>query len=650
MSVAGKLKLSKLLGSVKKVKAEEFSSGYFPKAGISIEFLVRHFKGSALADKSMYELEAYVLEVTKTHRCSFNELVKSHGKLGKAVSETADHFVSFAYGTKFSEFISALEEYGKTEKGSEKETVWVSLFSINQQFNQERLYPEDWFKDTFARAIPQLKSVLFIASPWNKIAAIERIWCIFELYTTFSAREAEANAVEFAICLSDRDRKAYMQSLWYNESNVDEMLGNIRCQDATAQRKEDVEQIKGYIASLEGGFDKINESVGNELRRWFANEARRELDLAVAAMGMKESSKEYKKWFGDRFSKSLKVRDYVFVLAVGCAKVFESLQDFAKAEEALQLAVELSDGTPESDMSVNHNLAQFFVRRMQRQRAEDIYREQIAQAEKRNGGRLADPDIWLLYQLASILKERDNWGTVKYGSDEKEKEAEEMFRTFISRSNEGVAKIEDVDERLSWQERHGWALRWLGQILKKANDQSEEAKALLEESREILSSEALKDKVPEWYLEEVLEEKYRAEKNLEKLKELRWKKIEQAKHKYGSLSKQLAEAYSALGALLREFDEYDEAIVAHRAELRILEEILPEKEPQRILAQVYVANCMLYVEPSEETDKHAEEVLAYAQEVLRPWSYVGAVAFGLLKLTADKLAEQRKAEGKSSED
>ena len=650
MSVAEKLKLSKLLGSVKKVKAEEFSSGYFPKAGISIEFLVRYFKGSALADKSMYELEAYVLEVTKTHRCSFNELVKSHGKLGKSVSETADHFVSFAYGTKFSEFISALEEYGKTEKGSEKETVWVSLFSINQQFNQERLYPEDWFKDTFARAIPQLKSVLFIASPWNKIAAIERIWCIFELYTTFSAREAEANAVEFAICLSDRDSKAYMQSLWYNKSNVDEMLGNIRCQDATAQRKEDAEQIKGYIASLEGGFDKINESVGNELRRWFANVARRELDLAVEAMKMKEDSKEYKKWYADRFTKVFNVREYVFMLATGCAKVFESLQDFAKAEEALQLAVELSDGSPETDISVKHLLAQFYVRRMQRQRAEDLYRELIAQAEKRNGGRLADEYIWMLYEIACILQVADNWGTVKYGSDEKVKEAEEMLRTFISRSNEGLSKLEDVDERLSWQERQGWALRRLGLILQKANDQSEEAKALLEESHEILSSEALKDRLPEWYVDKMLEKKYRAENNLEKLKELKWKQIEQAKQKYGSLSKQLAEAYSALGALLREFDEYGEAIVAHRAELRILEEILPETEPQRILAQVFVASCMLYVEPSEETDKHAEEVLTYAREVLRPWSYVGVAAFALLKLAADKLAEQRKAEEKSSQD
>ena len=253
---------------------------YVPRDGISLKFLLQHFEGKKDI-KDMYDLENYVLGITRPWHCSLTELLKNHPSYkDTAVVERATYFVSFAYSTELETILSALENYRQKEGGKDI-FVWISIFSINQHFGRTEgedapvEYPKGWFKKAFKECIPALKNVLFVMSPLKKPVALQRLWCIYELYLSVSDESCNLDVI-----MSSEDEKYFIDNLLEDKStgSILEYISNVNARSARSSNPDQEQKLRDQIELLDGGYSTIDKGVRDALRAWFAVTARRYIE------------------------------------------------------------------------------------------------------------------------------------------------------------------------------------------------------------------------------------------------------------------------------------------------------------------------------------------------------------------------------------
>lgn len=265
--------------SLKLVKAVDTRSdfaSYVPRDGISLDFLLQHLADAKLGSnpiQSMYDLEQYVLQQTKRWHCSFSELLRCHPSHKRAVVDKAEFFVSFAYSTDFETILSALDKFRRKQRGAEDMFVWNSIFAVNQHFGRSKeekltapvIYPKGWFKDAFQQCIPSIGNVLFVMSPLEKPVALQRLWCIYELYLTILDENCTLDVI-----LSETDEEYLISNLLVSSESILAYISAVRAENAVSSNPDQEKKLRAQIESFAGGYSAINESIQDRLREWFA--------------------------------------------------------------------------------------------------------------------------------------------------------------------------------------------------------------------------------------------------------------------------------------------------------------------------------------------------------------------------------------------
>lgn len=284
------MSLEESLKTVTSVESRRDFASYVPRDGISLKFLLDHLANAKHGSKpirTMYDLEAYVLELTsRCGACSFTELLKHHQSYSAAVVDTATYFVSFAYSTDFEVILSALDKY-RRKQGADDLFVWVSILSINQHFGRKHgeeaavVYPQGWFKKAFKDCIPAIQNVLFVMSPLHRPVALQRLWCIYELYLTISD-----NSCALDVVLSEDDEQYLITHLLQDSQSVLKYINGVDAERAKSSNPEQEQKLRTQIVALSGGYTAIDEAVRERLRLWFAD---------TATGYIEEKREEYKK-------------------------------------------------------------------------------------------------------------------------------------------------------------------------------------------------------------------------------------------------------------------------------------------------------------------------------------------------------------------
>lgn len=306
------------LKTVKPFESRRDFTNHVPRDGISLRFLLNHLSGVP-SIKTMYNLEAYVLDVTRPQHCSFTELLANHATYQKCVVDTAEYFVSFAYSTAFEVILDALEKYRKKVE-AEDIFVWISIFSINQHFGRTEgeeaavVYPKGWFKNAFERCIPEIGNVLFVMHPLSDPVALKRLWCIYELYLTVLFSDCTLD-----VCLSTEDENLFINNLVKDSRSILEYINSVDAKSAESSNPKQEEKLRNRIELIDGKYETINSQVRDKLRLWFVHAAHSYID------SNKEKYQEDKK-------------NFVILLKV-VGKLEIELGRFAEAEETLNLAL-----------------------------------------------------------------------------------------------------------------------------------------------------------------------------------------------------------------------------------------------------------------------------------------------------------------------
>lgn len=277
--------LEESLKVVTSVSPRSDFASYVPRDGLSLNFLLQQMSGAKLDGeplKTMYDVEDYVLTLAKGWLCSFTELLKAHPSHSSAIVDKASYFVSFAYSTELETILSALEKFKRNKEIETREQdsdifVWISIFSVNQHFgrsaaeklNAPVVYPPGWFKNAFRGCIESTSNVLFVMSPLAKPVALERLWCIYELYLAISNKSCTLDIV-----LSEEDEQFLVSNLKKNTESIFKYISNVNTEKATP-----------------GGYGVIDGSIRDRLRKWFAQTTSR--ILASEKEQLKPDSEAY---------------------------------------------------------------------------------------------------------------------------------------------------------------------------------------------------------------------------------------------------------------------------------------------------------------------------------------------------------------------
>ena len=258
---------------IKHVEARRDFDSYVPLSGISLNFMLMkllHTKD----ERTMYDLESYVIEQTKRwQHCSFTEMLEHHPTYKSCVKTEADYFVSFAYVTKFDTILSALDKF-RRKVGAENIFVWISIFTVNQHFARKKgevaavVYPRKWFKTAFRKTIPVIETVLFVMSPLKEPVALQRLWCIYELYLSISHENCTLDVV-----LSEEDEQYFIDNLLEDSRSVLQYINGVDSKSAKTSNPDDEQKLREQIEGIAGGYNGIDDSVREKLRSWLAQAA-----------------------------------------------------------------------------------------------------------------------------------------------------------------------------------------------------------------------------------------------------------------------------------------------------------------------------------------------------------------------------------------
>lgn len=270
---AATLAFEESLKVVTTVKSRKDFTTYVPRDGISLDFLLQHL-GDTKNLPSSYDLEAYVQQLTQKWNCSFTELLNAHPKHKRAVRNKADVFVSFAYTTDLESILSALDRFRKREGGTKDIFVWISIFSINQHFgrsDEERqsapvVYPQGWFKNAFKKCISSIQKVLLVMSPLATPVALQRLWCIYELYLAISDEKCKLDVV-----LSEEDERYLIRDLAKTSENILGYILKVDSKSAKSANPSHEQKLREEISKV--GYDAIDGVIRDRLREWLEQTA-----------------------------------------------------------------------------------------------------------------------------------------------------------------------------------------------------------------------------------------------------------------------------------------------------------------------------------------------------------------------------------------
>lgn len=261
--------MDEMFKTVKPFSVRTDFTDFVPTDGVSVKFIVKHL--TALTGvHTMRDLEGSVMQTTKRFSSSFTELLGNHEQFKESVVESADYFVSFAYDTKLETLVDGLERFRKKAEVDDI-FVWISILSVNQHFGRKAgevapiVYPKSWFKNAFEKTISTIQNVLFILTPIKNPIALQRLWCIYELYLAEAIKGCTLD-----VCLSEEDEDTFIDGILQDTTSILQYFDAIDAEKAKASPDQET-RLRKRIEEIPGSYATLNSNVRDRLRAWFAH-------------------------------------------------------------------------------------------------------------------------------------------------------------------------------------------------------------------------------------------------------------------------------------------------------------------------------------------------------------------------------------------
>ena len=172
-------------------------------------------------------------------------------KKGSKHAGAAVVFVSWFLETPIATLLAALESYLVVEGLPRKTTYfWICDFVIRQHDVKPDL---KWLSECVAA----VGRTALLAEPWDKPGALERAYCIQEVY------ETQRSGSRFDLAMSAAQEGAFRTKLaeFGGHNHARAAFNRVDVSQATCRNAEETERIIGMVRSLDGGIEKCNEKV-----------------------------------------------------------------------------------------------------------------------------------------------------------------------------------------------------------------------------------------------------------------------------------------------------------------------------------------------------------------------------------------------------
>ena len=230
----------------------------------------------------------FLREVCTAAKCpamAFLEGVSLRLADGREVPATGSPkgFISHAWGAPLHETVGAVAQFladVATKDGEDlaTQTVWFDGWCLNQW----REIPgcpgadDEMLALAFFECIKSSGRTLFASDPWNSPAALERLWCLIEVYYTASL------GVKFQVVLGPAQKRSFLSALTEDCECWNKVITELKVEKATAFDPNDVPKLQGWILNgtymLPGSsFEKLDQIVVGVLRKWAKDTAMQEV-------------------------------------------------------------------------------------------------------------------------------------------------------------------------------------------------------------------------------------------------------------------------------------------------------------------------------------------------------------------------------------
>jgi len=252
--------------------AEEQASSH-PK-GISVyclrHTLLREVTGAGLGEEStIYQLEnlkesAYGVIRRKgaANKCprdggigaAYVDCLEGEDNVGPA-----NRMLSYLWGYRIGDIIDCLEEYCTNNRMDPKRTyIWICCLCNNQHRVGENV-PFDSFHTIFRDTVLNVGHVLALMAPWDSFHYLNRVWCIFELFTADATDDCKVE-----IIMPPKQKEEMFKSLRYYDNLVG-VLAATDIEKAEASKEEDKTKIMELV-KRDTGVAVLNKHVNDLLQ------------------------------------------------------------------------------------------------------------------------------------------------------------------------------------------------------------------------------------------------------------------------------------------------------------------------------------------------------------------------------------------------
>ena len=279
--------------------------------GLSVHYLREHFIGEVL--KAGYKRNSAVREIEDL-RNDEHGVIRSKGskvkcprdgKMGASYSDClmgddnigpATLMLSYTWQYPIGDIVDTLVSHCELNHLDEKRTyVWICCLCNNQHRVYEKRkkgidVPFKEFHKTFRDNVVNIGHIIAMMSPWKKPTYLERIWCIFELYTA----HAPDNNCKVTIVMPPREETDMMNAIGDTINELFKVLAATRIENAEASVEDDRLKILKLVEDNVGFFE-LNQAVNGMIRKWVMDtleaRAEKQLEYKVQSNTAEENSK-----------------------------------------------------------------------------------------------------------------------------------------------------------------------------------------------------------------------------------------------------------------------------------------------------------------------------------------------------------------------
>lgn len=251
--------------SDEKVNVDDFFS-----RGVSIKILrdileewnklpsKKRFNGKGSMTNGEKLVKYIIKEKCDDLECSYVELLSRENSYRDAIG-VCNVFISHAWMYDFKDLMSAIEEF-EAEHENMKLYYFLDFLAVNQ-FNPR---PE---LDKVPDMVSRCKYFLLVLLPWNNPIPLTRMWCIYEIACALHVKKMP----EMIVSMPKKQEKLFEKKLMSGDDgskDIIEVFKKLDSRNAEASREADKRDISKKIKDEMGGFDRVDQKVGDCLRCW----------------------------------------------------------------------------------------------------------------------------------------------------------------------------------------------------------------------------------------------------------------------------------------------------------------------------------------------------------------------------------------------